>query len=71
MGRARQPHRVFCMSQVVVLGITGRVGSRIAAELLRRGHQVTGIARNVDRVPPNPGSSSMQRTPPAPMPWCP
>ncbi len=55
MGRARQPHRVFCMSQVVVLGITGRVGSRIAAELLRRGHQVTGIARNVDRVPPQPG----------------
>lgn len=42
------------MSQVVVLGITGRVGSRIAAELLRRGHKVTGIARNVKNVSPQP-----------------
>ncbi len=32
------------MSRVAVLGISGRVGSRIATELLRRGHAVTGIA---------------------------
>ncbi len=43
------------MSHVAVLGISGRVGSRIAAELLRRGHAVTGIARSVGTVPPRPG----------------
>lgn len=43
--------------KVVVLGITGRAGSRIAAELLRRGHQVTGIARKVDGVAPQAGLS--------------
>lgn len=39
------------MSHIAILGITGRVGSRIAAELLKRGHTVTGIARNVSTVP--------------------
>lgn len=43
------------MSHVAILGISGRVGSRIAAELLRRGHTVTGIARNVTDVPARPG----------------
>lgn len=43
------------MSHLVILGITGRVGSRIAAELLRRGHSVTGIARNVASVQAQPG----------------
>lgn len=43
------------MGKVVVLGITGNVGSRIAQELLRRGHQVTGIARNVSNVAPQQG----------------
>lgn len=38
------------MTKIVVIGITGRVGSRIATELLSRGHQVTGIARKVDSV---------------------
>ncbi len=32
--------------KIAILGITGRVGSRLAAELLKRGHSVTGIARN-------------------------
>ncbi len=36
------------MTKTVVIGITGGVGSRIATELLLRGHQVTGIARNLD-----------------------
>ena len=45
------------MSKVAVIGISGRVGSRIAAELLRRGHSVTGIARNVSTVPARPGLS--------------
>jgi putative NADH-flavin reductase len=30
---------------VALVGPTGTVGSRLLAELLRRGHDVTGIAR--------------------------
>lgn len=41
--------------KVVVLGISGRAGSRIAHELLQRGHQVTGIARQVGDVPAQQG----------------
>ena len=36
--------------KVALIGITGRVGTRVAAELLQRGHTVTGIARNAERV---------------------
>lgn len=43
------------MSKIAILGITGRAGSRIAAELLKRGHTVTGLARNVDGVLPQSG----------------
>ncbi|MBO9513921.1 MAG: NAD(P)-dependent oxidoreductase [Variovorax sp.] len=35
---------------IALLGISGRVGSRIAHELLARGHAVTGIARKIDGV---------------------
>lgn len=45
------------MSKVAVIGISGRVGSRVAAELLRRSHSVTGIARDVSAVPARPGLS--------------
>jgi len=31
---------------VALIGSGGRVGSRLATELLRRGHTVTGIERN-------------------------
>ncbi|KOF51886.1 MULTISPECIES: NAD(P)-dependent oxidoreductase [unclassified Achromobacter] len=41
--------------KIALIGITGRVGSRVADELLRRGHAVTGIARNRGEVPPQPG----------------
>lgn len=34
-----------------MLGATGSVGSRILAELIRRGHTVTAIARDPDRLP--------------------
>jgi uncharacterized protein len=43
------------MSRIVILGITGRVGSRLADELLTRGHSVIGIARNVSTVSVRPG----------------
>ena len=33
------------MQRIALLGVTGRAGSRIASELLARGHRVTGIAR--------------------------
>lgn len=41
--------------KVALIGITGRVGSRLAKELLSRGHIVTGIARNPEKVAPHPG----------------
>jgi putative NADH-flavin reductase len=33
--------------KIALIGITGRVGSRLATELLSRGHSVTGIALHV------------------------
>jgi putative NADH-flavin reductase len=48
------------MSHIAILGISGRVGSRIANELLARGHTVTGIARNIDKVQPKPGLTLQQ-----------
>ena len=48
------------MTHVAILGITGRAGSRIATELLQRGHTVTGIARNVVKAEARPGLSLKQ-----------
>ena len=36
--------------KIALIGISGRVGSRLAAELLKRGHAVTGIARDVSNI---------------------
>lgn len=41
--------------KVVVLGVSGRAGSRLRHELLQRGHQVTGVARDVSAVPVQEG----------------
>jgi putative NADH-flavin reductase len=38
--------------KIASLGVTRNVGTRVLAELLRRGHDVTGIARNPDKVVP-------------------
>jgi len=35
---------------VVVIGATGKTGSRIVTELLRRGHTVTAVARDVSKL---------------------
>jgi putative NADH-flavin reductase len=35
---------------VALVGATGNVGSRLVAELVRRGHTVTAIARNPERL---------------------
>ncbi|MGJ5181342.1 NAD(P)-dependent oxidoreductase [Bradyrhizobium oligotrophicum] len=36
--------------KIAIAGASGRAGSRITAELANRGHQVTGIARNPDKI---------------------
>ena len=45
------------MQRIALIGITGRAGSRIASELLARGHRVTGIARNTADTPAGAGLS--------------
>ncbi|HEY3754545.1 MAG TPA: NAD(P)-dependent oxidoreductase [Opitutaceae bacterium] len=39
--------------KIAILGATGRVGSRLIAELTRRGHQITAVSRTPSR-PPSP-----------------
>jgi hypothetical protein len=41
--------------KIALIGATGFIGSRILAEALQRGHQVTGIVRNPDKLPQNAG----------------
>jgi len=41
--------------KIALIGASGNAGSRILAELSRRGHSVTAIARNPDRVAKLPG----------------
>lgn len=36
--------------KIALIGASGKIGSKIAAELLQRGHSVTGIARNPDKI---------------------
>lgn len=36
--------------KIALIGVSGRVGSRLLAEMLKRGHSVTGIARNTGTV---------------------
>jgi putative NADH-flavin reductase len=38
--------------KIALIGATGNVGSRILTELLNRGHEVTGIARHPEKLPP-------------------
>ncbi len=36
--------------KIALIGATGRAGSQIVAELSRRGHTVTAIARNPEKA---------------------
>jgi uncharacterized protein len=36
--------------KIALIGATGNVGSKILTEALSRGHQVTGIARHIDKL---------------------
>jgi len=40
--------------KVAVIGATGKIGSKITAELLRRGHSVSAIVRNPEKAPNHP-----------------
>ena len=40
---------------VALIGATGNAGSRLLAELTRRGHTVTAIVRHPEKVPAQPG----------------
>jgi putative NADH-flavin reductase len=42
------------MMKIAVVGASGNAGSRIVAELSRRGHAVTAIARQPERIAPQP-----------------
>ena len=44
---------------ITVLGASGRAGSEIVKELARRGHQVTGVARNPARIPAGAGITAV------------
>ncbi|OBX33962.1 NmrA-like family protein [Halomonas elongata] len=48
------------MAKVALIGASGDAGSRILAELSDRGHQVTAIARNTDRIAPLSGVTPKQ-----------
>lgn len=47
------------MSKIAILGITGNAGSRIATEMLARGHSVTGIARDPSKAAARPGLTTV------------
>jgi putative NADH-flavin reductase len=46
--------------KVVLIGATGQAGSRLLTELVSRGHTVTAIVRNPDKVPAQAGVTAVQ-----------
>lgn len=40
--------------RIAIIGATGLVGTRVLSESLDRGHEVTAIVRNPDRLPTHP-----------------
>jgi len=42
------------MVKLALIGASGNVGSKILAEALSRGHEVTGIVRNPEKLPQHP-----------------
>ncbi|WP_160106311.1 NAD(P)-dependent oxidoreductase [Pseudomonas izuensis] len=43
------------MSKIAIIGATGRAGSQLLEEALRRGHSVTAIARDTSKIVPRSG----------------
>ena len=48
------------MSKIGIIGATGRAGSQLLEEALRRGHTVTAIARNTGAIAARPGLTVKQ-----------
>lgn len=48
------------MARIALIGASGNAGSRILKELSDRGHQVTAISRNPDRIAALPGVTAVQ-----------
>jgi uncharacterized protein len=46
--------------KVALIGASGQAGSRILAELVRRDHQVTAIARHPEKIAAGPGVTAKQ-----------
>lgn len=46
--------------KIALIGASGNVGSRIVAELVSRGHQVTGIARDPDKIAVSTGVTAVK-----------
>jgi putative NADH-flavin reductase len=45
--------------RIALIGASGKIGSKIAAELLSRGHTVTGIARNPEKIAAQQGVTAV------------
>jgi len=48
------------MSKIAIIRATGRAGTQLLEEALRRGHTVTAIARNTDKIGARPGVTAKQ-----------
>ncbi len=48
------------MSKIAIIGATGRAGSQLLEEALRRGHSVVAIARNIESIEAKPGVTAKQ-----------
>ena len=48
------------MSKIAIIGATGRAGSQLLEEALRRGHTVTAIARSTGAIAARPGLTVKQ-----------
>ncbi|KAE9658543.1 NAD(P)-dependent oxidoreductase [Pseudomonas sp. PB105] len=48
------------MSKIAIIGATGRAGSQLLEEALRRGHSVIAIARNTDKLAARPNVTVKQ-----------
>lgn len=46
--------------KIALIGATGNIGTEIAKEALRRGHEVTAIVRNVEKVPAESGLTAQK-----------
>lgn len=46
--------------RIALVGASGRSGVRIAAEALSRGHRITGIARNPEKIETKPGLTAVK-----------